>query len=186
MNKRLILASASPRRHELLSQMGLRFEVFPPQVDEDLQGPPGQVVVALAQRKAGAVAARFPEDAVLAADTLVAVEGQVLGKPDDLEDARRMLRLLSGRWHEVHSGVCLQVGQEAESAHAVTRVKFVSMTEDEIQAYCDSGEPMGKAGAYAIQGLCGMYIEQIEGSYTNVVGLPTALVRMMLKNKKLL
>lgn len=183
---RLILASASPRRQELLEQMGLAFTVVRPEVAEDLSGPPEEVVVELAARKAEAVAAQHAGEVVLAADTLVAVGGQVLGKPCSLEDAGRMLALLSGKWHEVHTGVCVISPTARECGHAVTQVLFSSMTEGEIMSYCQSGEPMGKAGAYAIQGLGGMYVEQIRGSYTNVVGLPTSLVRRMLMNAKIM
>lgn len=186
MARRLILASSSPRRQELLSGMGLAYQVFCPDVDEDLDGKPEDVVLTLAERKARATSAVFPDEAVLAADTLVAIDGQALGKPRDETDARRMLNLLNGTWHEVHTGVCLMVDGKLERGSAVTRVLFSKMSASEIDAYCRSGEPLGKAGAYAIQGLAGMYIEQISGSYTNVVGLPTALVRRMLRNNNLL
>ena len=183
---RLILASSSPRRQELLRQMGLEFEVFTPEVDENLKLAPEPLVLALSERKALAVAQRHPEAAVLAADTIVSIGSSVLGKPRDTRDAERMLTLLNSAWHEVHTGVCLYFGGVFTSKHALTRVKFASMSHEEIKAYCDSGEPMGKAGAYAIQGLGGMYVEEIAGSYTNVVGLPTALVRRMLKERQLL
>lgn len=186
MTRALILASSSPRRQELLTQMGLSYQVFSPEVDEHLSGSPEQVVRALAERKALAAAAVYPHGAVLAADTLVHVQGKLLGKPIDRQDAARMLHLLSGAWHEVVTGVCLVVDGQAVTAHAATQVKFARMTEDEIRFYCDSGEPMGKAGAYAIQGLGSMFIPEIRGSYTNVVGLPTALVRQMLKQANIL
>lgn len=166
--------------------MGLDFKVFSPQVDECLDGSPREVVMALALRKASASALDFPEDLVLAADTLVTIDGQVLGKPVDQADALRMLKLLNGAWHEVHTGVCLMVDGKVQQGHAVTQVLFTRMSEEEMISYCRSGEPLGKAGAYAIQGLGGMFIEQIRGSYTNVVGLPTALVRRMLKNENYL
>ncbi|MGI6726016.1 MAG: Maf family protein [Christensenellales bacterium] len=184
--RRLILASSSPRRQELLAMMGLNFDVFSPQVDECLRGSPREVVMALALRKASVAAAAFPADFVLAADTLVVIDGQALGKPADYADALRMLRLLNGAWHEVHTGVCLIVDGRIQQEHAVTQVLFTRMSEDEMAGYCRSGEPLGKAGAYAIQGLGGMFIEQICGSYTNVVGLPTALVRRMLKSENFL
>ncbi len=187
MSPQLILASLSPRRQELLSQMGLAFTVIPPLADENLQGAAEQVVVELARRKALSVAAAHPQAYVLAADTLVYLGARALGKPKDQSDAAAMLRALSGAWHEVHTGVCLAVpGAGMETGHAVTQVLFSRMTEEEIAAYCASGEPLGKAGAYAIQGLGGMYVEQIRGSYTNVVGLPTSLVRQMLKKTKYL
>ena len=186
MTRSLILASSSPRRQELLAQMGLGFQVYAPEVDEDLEGSPEQVVRALAERKALAAARQYPQSAVLAADTLVHLAGQLLGKPRDLKDAARMLRLLSGQWHEVVTGVCLVVNGALDTAHATTRVLFSPMTESEIRFYCDSNEPMGKAGAYAIQGLGSMFVEEIRGNYTNVVGLPTALVRQMLKKANIL
>ena len=186
MTRRLILASSSPRRQELLSQMGLTFTVFSPDVDENLSGSPESVVAALAQRKSRAAAERFPDDVVLAADTLVSVNGQTLGKPEDDKDAARMLRLLSGVWHQVHTGVCLIANGQVYPAQAVTQVLFSRLEDREIQAYVASGEPMGKAGAYAIQGLASMYIEEIAGSYTNVVGLPTSKVRELLKQIDLL
>lgn len=186
MPQTLILASGSPRRHELLTQMGLQFEVIQPSVDENLTGAPETVVAALARRKAEAVAVSRPDAVVLAADTLVAINGQSLGKPKDLQDAKQMLSLLNGNWHEVHTGVCVIANGETHTGHAVTQVLFTHMSEAEIQSYCGSGEPFGKAGAYAIQGLGGMYIEQIRGSYTNVVGLPTSLVRQILQKTNLL
>lgn len=180
---KLILASASPRRQELLSQMGLAFEVVAPEVDEQVEGQADEVVLALAQRKALSVADLHPEAYVLAADTLVYQDGQPLGKPRDAADAARMLALLSGRWHEVHTGLCLIApGGAQHTAHALTQVQFCALSEADIASYCDSGEPFGKAGAYAIQGLGGMYVEQICGSYSNVVGLPTALTRRMLQS----
>lgn len=177
---RLILASASPRRQELLAQMGFDFEVFVPQVDEQLPGEPVDVVQALARRKAQAAAAVHPDGLILAADTLVYANGQTLGKPENLEEAAGMLRLLSGSWHEVFTGVCLMKAGKEQTAYAKTRVLFSPLTAADIIAYCQSGEPMGKAGAYAIQGLGGQFIEEIAGSYANVVGLPTALVRRMM------
>ena len=181
MERRLILASSSPRRQELLRSMGLQFTVFPPDVDENVSGEPALAVRLLARRKAGAAALVYPDDVVLAADTLVYADGHVLGKPLDMDDANRMLRLLAGTWHEVHTGVCLIAGGIEQVRAAVTEVLFSPMNEEDILGYCRSGEPFGKAGAYAIQGLGGMFIEEIRGSYTNVVGLPTSLVRGMLR-----
>lgn len=161
--------------------MGLEFLVFSPDVDEALSGAPKTVVAKLAERKALAAAERFPGDVVLAADTLVSVNGESLGKPRDAEDAIRMLRLLSGAWHQVHTGVCVIADGRHFPAQAVTRVLFTRLSDEEIAAYVKSGEPFGKAGAYAIQGTASMYIEEIMGSYTNVVGLPTSKVRALLK-----
>lgn len=176
----LMLASSSPRRRELLFEMGIPFETCSPRVDEQLVGQPRQVVRTLAKRKALAALALHPQRTILAADTLVCVNGQVLGKPEDLADAARMLRLLSGAWHEVYTGLCLLHQGRQIVAHARTLVQFCRLSELDVQAYCQSGEAMGKAGAYAIQGIAGMYVRQIRGSYTNVVGLPTALVRRLL------
>ena len=182
MLRRLILASTSPRRQELVSQMGIPFLAVSPTADEALSGPPNQVVAELAHRKALSVSSLYPGETVLGADTLVSIGDQVLGKPRDLEEAAAMLRLLSGAWHEVHTGVCLvSPSGRLHQAQAVTQVLFSTLTEEDIRSYCESGEPLGKAGAYAIQGRGGMYIEQIRGSYTNVVGLPTALVRHLLQ-----
>ncbi len=182
MPRRLILASSSQRRKELLSMMGLTYDVFSPDVEEDGEGLPGEVAGLHARKKAQAAALVFPEDTVLAADTVVYAVEQVLGKPRDLADASRMLRLLSGRVHQVYTGVCLVSGGKLIEGTAVTDVRFSRLTEEEIVFYCASGEPLGKAGAYAIQGLGGMFIEEISGSYSNVVGLPTALVRRMLQD----
>jgi septum formation protein len=166
--------------------MGLSYEVFSPDVDENLEGSPTEVVIELARRKAVTAAEVYPECVILAADTLVSVGDEVLGKPQDTQDAERMLKLLNGTWHEVHTGVCVIAEDVQQVGHAVTQVLFAAMSPEEILAYCRSGEPMGKAGAYAIQGLGGMFIDQIRGSYTNVVGLPTSLVRQLLRNLKIL
>lgn len=181
MAGRLILASSSPRRRELLLSMGLDFEVVQAEVDEGLNGAPETVVQQLARRKAAEAARRFPQDYVLGADTLVAIDGEALGKPRDLKDAARMLRMLSGRWHQVHTGVCLMAKGREYLACETTQVRFCALEEEDIRRYCASGEPMGKAGAYAIQGMAGMYISEIRGCYSNVVGLPTARVLGLLK-----
>lgn len=186
VTRRLILASSSPRRQELLSRMGLEFIVFSPDVDEALFGSPEEVVSQLAERKALAAAERFKEDVVLAADTLVSINGESLGKPQDDQDAARMLRLLSGVWHQVHTGVCVISDGRKLLDHVVTQVLFTRLNETEIADYVKSGEPFGKAGAYAIQGIASMYVEEIRGSYTNVVGLPTSKVRELLKKINLL
>ncbi len=162
--------------------MGLSYEVFSPDVEEDGEGLPGEVAALHARRKAQAAALVFPGDVVLAADTVVYAADQVLGKPRDLKDACRMLRLISGRVHQVYTGVCVASGETLIEGTAVTDVRFSSLSEEEIAFYCASGEPLGKAGAYAIQGLGGMFVEEISGSYSNVVGLPTALVRSMLRD----
>lgn len=179
----LILASGSPRRRELLAQMGVDFEVVVSEADENLAGDPRQVVETLALRKADAVRGAYADRFILAADTLVSVDGEVFGKPRDEGDALRMVRALSGRSHQVYSGVCLYAPHRAAPLvrHAVTEVRFAPMSEREIGAYVASGEPFGKAGGYAIQGLAGMYVQSIRGSFSNVVGLPTCLVREMLR-----
>ena len=137
---------------------------------------------ALARRKALAARQSYPGQTVLGADTLVYCAGQVLGKPRDEADARRMLRALSGTWHEVYTGVCVVDAEGREDVRSdVSRVQFVPLDEETIERYVSSGEPMDKAGAYAVQGMAGMYVKRIEGSYSNVIGLPMALVRDMLR-----
>lgn len=173
----LVLASQSPRRKEILAQAGIPFVARTAPVDETpLNGEsPEQYVRRLAREKAEAVPAA-PDEIVLGADTTVVVDGEVLGKPADAADARRMLARLSGRRHQVVTGVCLKRGDACICDHASTEVWFSPMTDAEIDAYVAGGEPMDKAGAYAIQGLASRYIERIEGCYFNVVGLPVALV----------
>jgi septum formation protein len=181
----LILASASPRRADLLRSAQIPFEIHPAHVDERVREAelPDEYVLRVAQEKARAIAARFVNRVVLAADTTVVVDNQILGKPLDAEDARRMLRMLSGRSHDVLSGVCLSSSDEQQTCTtrlARTSVEFAPLTEDEIAWYVASGEPMDKAGAYAIQGLASRFVTRIDGSYSNVVGLPIALVYEML------
>jgi septum formation protein len=163
--------------------MGVPFRVVVSDVDEGMEGPPQALVVTLAQRKAQAVAARCPGDLVLAADTVVACGDAVLGKPRDEEDAARMLALLAGRWHDVYTGLCAidaAIGRQ-ETALDRTRVRFLPLTARDIAGYVATGEPMGKAGAYAIQGRAGMYVQAIEGSPSNVMGLPMAAARQLLQ-----
>lgn len=177
----LILASGSPRRREILEAMGLSFSVDVSSADESFTGAPEAMVLELSRRKAQAVAARHADSVILAADTVVFCD-QVLGKPHSDEEARRMLAMLSGRWHSVYTGVTMidtHSGRLLSRADA-TRVHFVPLTQGEIDAYVATGETRDKAGAYAIQGRGGMLIDRIEGSYSNVVGLPMALVRSML------
>ncbi len=188
----LILASASPRRQELLRNAGIPFTVQPADVPEfSLDGEsPKSCAERLAREKALAVFGQFPEACVLGADTVVFVDGQILGKPSDAADAFRMLRLLSGRTHQVITGVCLvgpgTANQELRSGFEdlrseTTLVNMEPLTDAEIRAYVASGEPMDKAGAYAIQGLASRWIPRIEGDYFNVVGLPVSLVFQMLR-----
>ena len=173
----IVLASASPRRRELLAGLGLRFTVRPADVDETPRDgeEPGAYVLRLAQEKA-AVVARDGE-IVLAADTTVVVDGEILGKPVDEEDARRMLRRLSGREHEVLTGLALcEAGGRDASAVERSRVRMAALSEHEIAWYAATGEPLDKAGAYAIQGLGSLFVEAVAGNYSNVVGLPIPAV----------
>lgn len=182
MTPRLILASTSPRRRELLGLLGLPFEVVASGFDEATLSPdgltPDEYVTRLALGKASEVAARTGGDAlVLGADTTVILDGMTLNKPADAEDARRMLRLLSGRTHQVYTGLCLLpvrggVAGEVQTDHAVTDVSFDALAEETIAAYVATGEPLDKAGAYGIQGKALSFIPGIRGDYFNVVGLP--------------
>ena len=179
----LVLASASPRRLELLSLLGIPFEVIPSRAEEnDVSGSGRERVRVLARRKGEEVAARLPGRTVLAADTLVCVENEVLGKPVDEADAARMIRLLSGRSHWVYTGVCLLLpdGTVREEVCG-TEVCFAELDEDEILRYAASGEPLDKAGAYAVQGRAGAFVRSIHGSPTNVIGLPLETVARMLR-----
>jgi len=179
----LVLASASPRRQELLRSAGITFEVQPAHIPEDpLSGEAAKdCAERLAREKALAVARQRPHDIVLGADTVVVVDGQLLGKPCDRADAARMLRLLSGREHQVITGVCLVVNGQSSVASETTLVIMSEITDQEIADYVASGEPMDKAGAYAIQGIASRWIPRIEGDYSNVVGLPVARVWRMLQ-----
>jgi septum formation protein len=210
----LVLASASPRRHELLRNAGISFTVQPADIDETpLAGePPRECAERLAREKALAVWRSRPQDRVLGADTIVVVDETILGKPVVVDDAVRMLGLLSGRVHQVITGVCLvgtvasgpwPVVSEAErsksrslsyeilrtenrelrTASETTLVTMSELSEDEIREYVATGEPMDKAGAYAIQGMASRWIPRIEGDYSNVVGLPVALVYAMLRGR---
>lgn len=181
LKRPLILASGSPRRKEILERMGLSFTVDVSEADEHFVGKPDDAVFELSYRKALAVADRHHDEFVLAADTLV-YDGNVLGKPGTKENAVRMLTELSGRWHSVFTGLTLIHPQTERVIRRVceTRVHFVEMTSDEIEAYVDSLEPIDKAGAYGIQGLGGMFVDKIEGCYSNVVGLPMSMLREML------
>jgi septum formation protein len=210
---RLVLASASPRRADLLRAAGIEFDVRPADIDEtmDPEETPDGYVRRVAQLKAEAATRREPGRVILGADTVVLIDYRVLGKPSDEADARRMLRLLSGREHVVMTAVCLinqagpaeigpaEIGQ-AEAGHYVhqggskriqtgvarTTVEFAPLSDPEIDAYIASGEPMGKAGAYAIQGLGSRFVTRIDGSYSNVVGLPVALVYNLCRHAGLL
>ena len=184
----LVLASASPRRQELLRNAGISFVVQPADIDETPRAGelPREYAERLAREKALAVWRLRPQDVVLGADTIVVVDDAILGKPADAVDAARMLRLLSGRVHRVITGVCVveavASGQlpVARTASETTLVTVNQLSDEEIRDYISTGEPMDKAGAYAIQGMASRWIPRIEGDYSNVVGLPVALVWRML------
>ena len=179
----LVLASASPRRQELLRNAGIPFEVQPAHIPEDTL--PGEQAKDCAERlardKAQAVSRQRPQDIVLGADTVVVIEGVILGKPPNAADAARMLRVLSGRQHQVITGVCVVANGRSSVASETTAVTMSEISEQEIADYVATGEPMDKAGAYAIQGIASRWIPRIEGDYSNVVGLPVALVWRMLR-----
>jgi septum formation protein len=174
---KIILASQSPRRRDLLCSAGIEHAVRAANLNETIlpDESPVAYVRRLARDKAHAVA-RTEDEVILAADTTVVCDGRILGKPIDDSDAIRMLRLLSGQVHEVITGICLLYGSSLVLDHAVTRVWFHELREEEIHEYVQSGEPADKAGAYAIQGIASRYVERIDGSYSNVVGLPISLV----------
>jgi septum formation protein len=189
----LVLASASPRRSELLRNAGIAFTVQPAHVDERMLAgeAPEEYAKRLAREKARAVSQQRPGETVLGADTIVVVDSEVLEKPRDQADAARMLRLLSGRSHRVITGVCVikavsssefQVSSIEDVRAATTEVWMRDLSEEEIQEYVASGEPMDKAGAYAIQGIASRWIWKIVGCYFNVVGLPVPLVYRMLQD----
>lgn len=187
----LILASASPRRRELLAMVGCPFEAVEPLVDEGVDGTgpggldPGSLVEAVARRKAEAVAARFPGRLVVGADTVVVLDGQVMGKPTGPEDAVRMLQQLSGRWHSVYTGVAV-AGPEAgavDTRHVRTEVRFRPLQSAWIERYVQTGEPLDKAGAYGIQGRGSLLVAEIRGCYYTVVGLPLAALAEMLEER---
>ena len=183
----LILASQSPRRRELLTMAGLDFECIPSHVEEHVPDgtPAEQIPMLLSAQKAADVFASHPDDLVLGSDTVVAVGNQVLGKPKDRKDAVRMLRLLSGQTHTVYTAVTLMDKNGTESFCSGTKVTFYDLTEQEIADYVASGEPMDKAGAYAIQGGGFLLVRHVEGDYYTIVGLPLAeTVRRIRKREK--
>jgi septum formation protein len=186
---KLILASGSPRRAEILTAVGWEYEKQVADIDEtELPGEkPEDYVRRLAREKAEAVAEKFPGALVLGADTIVVIENQIVGKPKDLADARRMLKMLSGHWHEVLTGVALVKITAGNLKTKVdmqrTRVKFAELSHAEIEFLVELGEPLDKAGAYAVQAQAALFIEQIEGDYWNVVGLPVNLVHELFKSE---
>jgi septum formation protein len=181
----IVLASISPRRQELLKQVGIRFEVVPSNVSEDFDPaqPPRDVARTLAERKAGSVAMLRPESLIIAADTIVVLDGEILGKPDSTGNAVRMLERLSGRTHLVITGVVLRcIDQRVhEILDVTTEVTFGDISKGMVEKYVATGEPMDKAGAYGAQGMGAMFIKSIRGSYSNVVGLPLFEVVGMLR-----
>ena len=185
---RYILASASPRRSELLAQVGIKFQVIKSDLEEIINNvEPEQVVIELSRQKAQDVYNKLVDKknvVVIGADTIVYNDNKILGKPKDDEDAFKMLAILSGKSHYVYTGVTLNMNGEIISFAEKTRVDVYSMSENEINAYIKTKEPLDKAGAYAIQGLFAAYIKGIEGDYNNVVGLPIGRICQELKNRK--
>lgn len=184
LDRKLVLASSSPRRREYLSLLGLQYDVDSPDVDENIGGelPPGEQAVAVARRKAQAVAGKHPGAIILGADTMVVLGAQRLGKPEDKADAERMLHMLQGREHRVYTGICImdtQTGKLREQ-HVCTLVHMDDMDAGAISRYVAGGEPMDKAGAYAIQGEGCAFIKGIVGCFYNVLGLPVNAIYKML------
>lgn len=186
---KLILASGSPRRAEILTSVGWQFTKDSADIDEtELSGEsPDDYVQRLAREKAEAVAHKYADAIVLGADTTVVINRQIIGKPIDLPDARRMLKMLSGKWHEVLTGVAVVRNSNSKIQHSKigiqkTRVKFAEMSDREIDFLAEEGSPLDKAGAYAVQAQAALFIEGIEGDYWNVVGLPVNLVYRLIRN----
>jgi len=192
--KKIILASASPRRKELLSQIGVKFEIIVSDAEEITEASePSQVVMDLSKLKATDIFIKLTEEEkrqslVIGADTVVSLEGQIMGKPGNAENAVRMLSSLQGKTHQVYTGVTLVYWEESsdicrcQSFFEKTDVSLYPMTEDEIEAYVATGEPMDKAGGYAIQGKCAIHVKEICGDYSNVVGLPIGRLYQEMKN----
>lgn len=184
----IVLASASPRRQELLKKAGIDFVIHPAHIPE--VPAPGEAPLAFGERmareKAFAVYQSVPEAVVLGADTVVAVEDLILGKPENADDAARMLRLLSGRTHLVITSVCLKTNSFEDVRSEKTVVEFASLADEDIREYVRTREPMDKAGAYAIQGIASRWITKVDGDYYNVVGLPVDLVWRMLREHEIL
>ena len=179
LREKLVLASGSPRRAEILERAGWPHEIIVAGIDETPfpNEEATDYVQRLARSKAEAVASQLSAGLVLGADTTVVVADQMLGQPVDDADARRMLNLLNAKWHEVLTGVAVvRVGGETRVAYEKTRVRFAEMSESEIDWYISTGEPFGKAGAYGIQGKASLFVEEIEGDYFNIMGLPVRLV----------
>lgn len=179
---KIILASGSPRRKEILENAGYDFEIVTADADESLKSgiSPDEAVKYLAELKGDAVR-KVADGVIISADTVVAFENEILGKPKNEDDAFRMLKLLSGKTHSVYTGVCVQNGEKKAVFSEKTAVKFYELSDEEIIAYVKTGEPMDKAGAYGIQGKGAVLVEKIEGDYLNVVGLPLARLSRVLK-----
>lgn len=184
----IILASSSPRRRELLQQLGLNFDIHSPDIDESVleQESVKQYVERLACTKAEAVFQQYPNSIIIAADTTVAVDHHILGKPESKQHAFEMWQRISGRKHDVFSGVCVRTITEKSSIVVRTQVEFQQLSLNDMESYWATGEPLGKAGAYAIQGIAARYIPRIEGSYSNVVGLPLYETIQLLQSVKAL
>jgi len=178
LKEKLVLASRSLRRQEILKAVGWEFEAIAADIDETRLDAEDAVsyVERLARTKGETIAGQFPQCLVIGADTVVVIDGEILGQPRDDDDARRMLRLLSGNWHDVLTGVALMKAGDVVVAHETTRVRFSEMSDEEVDWYVATGEPRGKAGAYGIQGAAALFIKEIQGDYFNVVGLPVRLV----------
>lgn len=180
----VVLASASPRRRELLTSMGVGFIIDPADVDESVVGDESAVeyVARVSALKAERVANRHPDAVVLAADTTVDLDGRIMAKPIDADDAVEMLMSLSDRWHRTHTGVVVRRGAQVWSLVVTTDVRFVRVTAEAARWYVDGGEPLDKAGAYAVQGTGGVFVAEISGSVSNVVGLPLAETAALLRH----
>lgn len=180
---KIVLASGSPRRRELLSMLGAEFEVIPAKGEEKTKVglTPAETVVSLAKAKAEEVAAFCGDAPVIAADTVVSIDGDILGKPASHEEAAEMLRRLSGRTHEVYTGLCIRCGGKTLCGFEETTVRFKALEPSEIESYAKTDEPMDKAGAYGIQGKAAVFVEGINGDFYNVMGLPLCRLDGMLK-----
>lgn len=182
----IVLASSSPRRKELLQQLGLDFEIYSPDIDESVHENElvHHYVERLAREKAQTVLKLFPEAIVIAADTSLGLDGQIIGKPESKNHAFEIWKQLSGRWHDVFSGLCVATQEQMLSQVVQTQVEFQRLTTQDMEDYWTTGEPVGKAGGYAIQGIASQYIPQIQGSYSNVVGLPLYEFAQLFKRVK--
>ncbi len=182
---KILLASASPRRKELLEKIGWEFTTISSAVDENIEeNRPIPLVKTLAEKKAGYFASTHPHHLIIGADTVVAIDDEILGKPRDREDARSMLKTLSGRWHQVYTGVSLIYRGRQKTFYEETRVKMYPLSEEDLNDYLATGESQGKAGAYAIQGQGALLVKQIQGDYYNVVGLPIARLKREIRSMK--